>query len=183
MHIGIHAEFAFVAMRMQNAHSARSSVQLEKRFDGNWRRGNSLPHDYHMLTNWLEIETLQHFCFRVSPPLASTLLSFMTLQWHLVMLGVVCEGTVSHDFHPCPRISIEICLESTSKPSFDAEWTNAHSMSIELMCIQGTCMWTRTKRIQCALEVQCEWALEWSQEECLVNSKQFTEVLSTQNFC
>ena len=88
----------------------------------------------------------------VHPPdkhLASTSPSFVTLQWRLVVLGVVREGTVSRDFRPCPRTSIVIRFEPTSKPPPDVDWTNVHSMSIKLLRIQRACMLTWTKRIQC----------------------------------
>ena len=91
-------------------------------------------------------------------PLASTLLFFVTLPW---CRGVGCgmgRNCITW-LRPCPRISIVIHFKSTPNPPPDVDWMNARSMRIELLRIQWTCMWTRTKRIHCALEVPCEWAL------------------------
>ena len=138
-----------------NTHCARSNEQLG-RSDSMWIKGVAIL-CHVIITHWRTAWKWRPFSAFVSAwvhlpdmHLASTSLSFVTLQGHLVVLGVVREGTVSHDLHPCPRISIVIRFESTSNPSPDVDWTNAHSMRIELMCIQWTCMWTRMKRIQCA---------------------------------
>ena len=146
-----------------NAHCVHSDEQLERSDSMRIKGVAVLCHV--IITRWQTAWKWRPFSAFVSawvhPPdmhLASTSLSFVTLQWRLVVLGVIQEGTVSHDFRPCPRISIAIRFESTSNPPPDVDWTNAHSMRIELMRIQWTCMWTRTKRIQCALEVPCEWA-------------------------
>ena len=124
-----------------NAHYARSNEQLG-RSDSMRIKGLAIL-CHLIIARWRTACKWRPFSAFVSvwvhPPdmhLASTSLSFMTLQWCLVVLGVVWEGNVSHDFRPSPRISIVIRFESTSNLPPDVDWTNVHWMSIKLMRIQ-----------------------------------------------
>ena len=160
----MHIEFALNSHSWHcdfNAHCARSDEHLG-RSDSMQIKGMATPCHVKM-TRW-------QTAWKWRPFSAFVFLSESTRQTSCQYFAVLRDSSAAprgvgcgmgRNFitwlpHPCPRILIEIRFESTFNPPPDVDWTSAHSMRIALMCIalmriQWSCMWTRTKRIQCVL--------------------------------
>ena len=153
-----------------NAYCVRSNEQLGRSDSMGIKAVVILCHV--IITSWWTAWKWRPFSTFVSawvhPPdmhFARTLLSFVTLQWCLKVLGVVQEGTVSHDFHPLPthfnRDALRIHFQSTSwcglnECAFDAHRAKAPPMDLHVnandansMSI-GSTMWMGLKKSYCS---------------------------------